>query len=309
MTANLKSYTSLRSGLQSRLVDVAGGIRNSLQDPGPRVAVMIERLAAVESTVAELLGHPLAGCHILEIGPGQLFPQMIYFSRRNRVTGIDLDVLAHGFRPGPYWQMLRCNGPMRLVKTLARKTLRYDARYQRLLARWLGMNKLPSLQCLQMDATEMRFREESFDAVFSFSVFEHLPDPAKALDEIRRVLRPGGVAYISIHLYTSDNGCHDPRLYGTGRAGLPLWPHLRPAHQHRVRPNAYLNKIRLPQWRDIFQAHMPGARFISHIYDEDKARAAAQTIKQNGELIEYADEELITTDFAAAWKNVTRRAR
>lgn len=308
MTAKLKSYTSLRSGLQSRFTDIAGGIRNSLQDPGARVAVMIERLQGVESVVSELRGGPLEGCDVLEIGPGQLFPQMIYFSRLNRVTGIDLDVLARGFDPRPYWRMLRRNGPMRLAKTLARKTLRYDARYQRELARRLGMDRLPPLNCVQMDATEMRFGPDAFDAVFSFSVFEHLPDPAKALNEIRRVLRPGGVAYISIHLYTSDNGCHDPRLYTPGRGGLPLWPHLRPAHQHRVRPNAYLNKVRLAQWQDIFQARMPGARFIPHVYDEEQTRAAAEALKRGGELAEYADEELITTDFAVAWKKARRRA-
>jgi SAM-dependent methyltransferase len=36
------------------------------------------------------------------------------------------------------------------------------------------------------------FRDESFDAIVSLSVMEHLDDPAQVLAELHRVLRPGG---------------------------------------------------------------------------------------------------------------------
>ena len=39
--------------------------------------------------------------------------------------------------------------------------------------------------------------DESFDTVVSFQVIEHIEDDRKYLEEIRRVLRPGGVAYIT----------------------------------------------------------------------------------------------------------------
>ena len=300
--SEIRSYTTLRAGWHQRVVDVVSGVRNALENPAPRVGVMVERLRRIEGVVAGAMGCELAGREILEIGPGQLFPQMIYFSRANSVTGIDLDVLAQGVNLAAYWRMLRRNGPFRVAKTVARKALGYDRRYQRELVHQLGLGSVPRVRCLQMDAAEMAFGAESFDAVMSFSVFEHLPDPGRVLQEVCRVLRPGGVAYISIHLYTCDNGCHDPRLYGSSRAGLPLWAHLRPAYAGLVRPNAYLNKFRLAEWLAVFEEHIPGTQFERHCYGEEEARAAAEQIRRGGELGEYGDEELFTVDLGAVWK-------
>jgi SAM-dependent methyltransferase len=62
---------------------------------------------------------------------------------------------------------------------------------------------------MEMDATRLLFPDASFDLVFSFNVFEHLPDPASTFSEIVRVLRPGGVAYISFTgLRWSPHGAH-----------------------------------------------------------------------------------------------------
>jgi SAM-dependent methyltransferase len=61
----------------------------------------------------------------------------------------------------------------------------------------------------EMDATRLLFPDASFDLVFSFNVFEHLPDPAATFSEIVRVLRPGGIAYISFTgLRWSPHGAH-----------------------------------------------------------------------------------------------------
>jgi SAM-dependent methyltransferase len=44
------------------------------------------------------------------------------------------------------------------------------------------------------DITELPYSDNTFDSAFSCAVLEHLPDPVKALKEICRVLKPGGVA-------------------------------------------------------------------------------------------------------------------
>src|SRR5439155_6255128 len=50
------------------------------------------------------------------------------------------------------------------------------------------------------DAQAVPFAPASFDAVIANHMLYHVPDRAKALNEIRRVLRPGG------RLYAATNG-------------------------------------------------------------------------------------------------------
>lgn len=48
------------------------------------------------------------------------------------------------------------------------------------------------------DATALDFPDQSFDAVICSEVLEHLPDYDAAIAEIRRVLKPGGRACVSV---------------------------------------------------------------------------------------------------------------
>ena len=54
------------------------------------------------------------------------------------------------------------------------------------------------------------FDADSFDLVFSTSVMEHVVEPGRALAEIARVLRPGGV---SIHCFPSRWRLIEPHMY------------------------------------------------------------------------------------------------
>ncbi len=49
----------------------------------------------------------------------------------------------------------------------------------------------------QADATDLPFEARSFDAAFLCWVLEHVPSPARVLSEVRRVLAPGSVVYVT----------------------------------------------------------------------------------------------------------------
>ena len=49
------------------------------------------------------------------------------------------------------------------------------------------------------DAEMLPFPSESFDAVVSFGVLHHTPDTARSVEEVRRVLKPGGLAVVMLY--------------------------------------------------------------------------------------------------------------
>jgi SAM-dependent methyltransferase len=57
------------------------------------------------------------------------------------------------------------------------------------------------------DATRLPFPDGSFDSVIAAEVLEHLPSDQMAVNEIARVLRPGGVAAVTVPAWLPERIC------------------------------------------------------------------------------------------------------
>jgi SAM-dependent methyltransferase len=63
------------------------------------------------------------------------------------------------------------------------------------------------------------FLDESFEAVISLNVLEHVDDPFLAAAEIRRVLRPGGMLYVDVPFMQTEHG-YPEHYFNVTRMGL-----------------------------------------------------------------------------------------
>jgi ubiquinone/menaquinone biosynthesis C-methylase UbiE len=100
--------------------------------------------------------------------------------------------------------------------------------YERLPERagkYLGTNELPGILEFQKvrEAEPLPFEEGAFEAVYAWSVFEHVSDLNQVLQELYRVLKAGGILFIQIEpLYYSPFGSHLQRLIPEPWAHLKL---------------------------------------------------------------------------------------
>ncbi len=82
----------------------------------------------------------------------------------------------------------------------------------------LARARARGLDVVEGSATELPFPDASFDVAVSFKVLAHVPDLARALAEMARVVRPGGV--IVAELYNARSVRHlVKRFLPAGRVG------------------------------------------------------------------------------------------
>jgi SAM-dependent methyltransferase len=63
---------------------------------------------------------------------------------------------------------------------------------------YLSIDLVPGLAMEAMDLTSLRLPDAERDVVIAFHVLEHISDDKAAMDEIARVLRPGGQAILEV---------------------------------------------------------------------------------------------------------------
>ena len=287
----LRPYTSQWHGWRS-LASVLLKDYRAHRNPIEAVSRKIGEAQAMEHWA---FGRRLSDCDILDIGPGQVPVQLIYFNMLNRAIGIDINRIIERRTPLALLRLLKEDGFVRAIKTLGRWAVGADSRTRRAAATHLGVRQLEWPKILRMDARDLRFSDASFDFVYSRSVFQHITNPEAALHEIRRTLRPGGATHISLHLWTCPNG------YTYVPAPNWEWPHLRGlAKPVDIDPSR--NRLRLAEWQGMFDEIMPGTEFRLRGPETPEMIARATELVRS-ELHEYSVEELVNYELSALWKN------
>ncbi len=199
----------------------------------------------------------VAKARILDLGCGQRADQTLLFKADGAdVTGVDMEVPTYRMSLPVLAQVLKTNGMERALKSLLRHYL-FDRKYFALLtSRYDTGVGLDGLDTRLMNAADLAFPESYFDVIYSAWVFEHIDDVLGAIKEVNRVLKPGGIAWIGVHLWPSLSGGHNlsweaPDTNPSAR--VPPWDHLL---ESRFPVNTYLNKMRLDEYREMFNRHI-----------------------------------------------------
>ncbi|MGB5757756.1 MAG: methyltransferase domain-containing protein [Acidimicrobiales bacterium] len=279
-------------------------VRHALESRGRAESDMqqlFESMAVPEMRIEQRLGEAIENKRILEIGPGQGMERALYFARKNDVVAMDRDIVPTGLDPALYWKMARENGLGRVVKTAGRHVLIGRA-MQASWAKLVGEDEAnpPTLRYGDIESDPLE--PEAFDVVTTWSVFEHLGQPRRALENVIAALKPGGVLHISIHVFTAHDGHHDIRAFTGEGDDLPLWGHLRPTTTHQINPSSYLTEGRIHQGRELFEELTPGADEYLDEYEVRERFGPLLTPELRDELAEYSDDELFTVNAVYVWR-------
>lgn len=126
---------------------------------------------------------------------------------------------------------------------------------------YIGADLVASRSGVRMalcDAQRLPFEDAAFDVVCCFDAFEHIPNPARAVQEFRRVLRKGGVVFLSAPNYGNMAGLVKLWCEKTGRYAPNTW-----APFGRWIPQELEHLLTLRSVRRLFKA--TGARHIEGI--------------------------------------------
>jgi len=227
---------------------------------------------------------------ILDIGCGRLFPMtLLLHSCGNSATGIDTAYIG---LDAPFakrwWKSWVTGGFYGFAREAFLDLSRGHQRYYRTLQDLVDFPLVfKGLDVRLMDAEKLELPDNSVDVGVSIDVLEHISDVGKAVAELNRVLKPRGIAYVRIHLFSSISGGHHPQWADPEK--VPPWAHLRgKGHTLPVR----LNRLRREEYLSLFEQQFG----ILQVLEIDKGVGQdLLTPEISSELQQYSEEELLTT--------------
>jgi len=169
------------------------------------------------------------------------------------------------------------------------------------VARWLYAHQLglppesmSDGMLVRGDVTNLPFSDSYFDLVTSVAAFEHFGDVPKVVSEVARVLRPSGLVWASMHLFTSLSGGHN--LSATQIPVLSLPPDIEPWDHLRRRGlpmRTPLNEWRRDQYLETFAGHFT---LVKH-YCARREGEHLLTPKIQAELATFSFDELTSRSY------------
>jgi len=205
----------------------AGQLLNGFRSSGEK-QIAAER----EQDVAPYIG-TRASLRVLDLGNGSLRPQYTLL----QAAGFSVYGIDWVNRPG--WNSF--NAAYAMARALYRWKLGVPIR-----------DRVPRLIC--GDVGRLPFPAGSFDLVTSVAAFEHFLDVPAVVSEVARVLKPGGLIYARIHLFSCPSGGHNVKITEIPLRRLPAdvdaWDHLR---RRRLPITVSLNEWRMDQYLEEFR--------------------------------------------------------
>lgn len=132
--------------------------------------------------------HLRSGCNVLEVAPGPGFFAIELAKLGDfRITGLDIS---------------------QTLVEIAKENARNE-----------GVN----IDFLLGNAAAMPFADESFDIAYCSAAFKNFSEPVKALDEMHRVLRPGGTAIVADLCKDASLDEIDTYVKQSGRSKIDAW--------------------------------------------------------------------------------------
>jgi len=303
-TSEIKPVQILSNGLLQikALVAHKKNILNS-QD----TSFVLNRSKWIEQSARELTHIQPTKIRLLEVGHGQMPLTLAYFaSLDNEAYGIDIDTSINGLLDfSGYYQCFRKNGIMRTLKSLVKELTGINDVLRKEFLKQSGYSKWPALTLLQGDAKKIPLPNEYFDFIYSIDVFEHLDNPEAVINEIIRLLKPGGVVWLAFPNFGHPNALHDLRWITRSSDAPPAWSHLIPEQTHLVQQGAFINTLRLNDWLSLFERKCPGVAFDKQISNDSRIDGMIEKYRSLGQLQDYSDEELIIERLIVAWRKPT----
>ena len=194
----------------------------------------------------------LDGAAVLDVGCGDGINCLVLAAVAvRRAVGVDLRL--------PLFESGEMAAPARRLAGLVRERLERARRRAHATA-----GPPPSVRFVRADATRLAFPDACFDVLVSRSAMEHIAPVERALAEMARVVRPGGVIHLRVDPYFWLRGCHK-----RGLVDIP-WAHARMTLEDfrrfvtesegaamaatRCARLQTLNRLTLGQWRSLIGA-------------------------------------------------------